>query len=181
MIRMLITLIIISVLFPSVENLNPADNGSTVRFTIKNFGSKVTGSFKGLGGKIQFDPERPGASVFDVKVDVKTINTGIKLRDSDLKKEKYFDTEKFSEIRMISSSISKDGEEKDGYIFTGSIVIKGISKEIKFPFTATAQKDGYLFVGNFPLNRRDFKVGGSSISLSDDLKVSLSVLGKKAN
>ena len=179
MLRNLILLSVGLMLFSAPETLKPVDEGSTVRFSIKNFGSNVTGSFKGLAGKIQFDADNPNASTFDVTVEVKTINTGNNLRDSDLKKEKYFNMDKFPEIRVVSTSIKKEGG-KDAYLFTGTITIKGVNKEIKFPFTASTQKDGYLFKGDFPLNRRDFKVGGSSISLSDDLKVSLAVFGKKA-
>jgi hypothetical protein len=39
--------------------------------------------------------------------------------------------------------------------------------------------DDYLFEGEFPLNRRDFNVGGGSITMSDNLTVTLKVLSKK--
>ena len=60
----------------------------------------------------------------------------------------------------------------------GKITIKGVTKEINFPFTSTAKNGGYLFEGSFKLNRRDFGVGGDSISLSDGLTVSLSIFAK---
>jgi len=70
-------------------------------------------------------------------------------------------------------------DNKDGYYYLfGNLTIKGVTKEVKFPFTATAKDGGYLFEGSFKLNRRDFGVGGSSLSLGDDLTVSLSVLAK---
>ena len=127
-----------------------------------------------------FDTEKTETSVFDVTVDVNSINTGIRMRDTDLKKEKYFHAEKFPLIRLTSTSVKKDGSIKDGYKFNGTVVIKGIKKEISFPFTATSQGQGYLFKGSFPLNRRDFNVGGSSISLSDNLTVTLAVLARKS-
>ena len=61
----------------------------------------------------------------------------------------------------------------------GNITIKGTTKEIQFPFKATPKDNGYLFEGSFKLNRRDFNVGGSSISMSDNLDVNLSVFAKK--
>lgn len=180
MIKLLISLLIFPTLFTAAALLQPSDDGSSVRFGIKNFGGNVTGSFKGLKGKIVFDAVKTESSSFDVTVDVRTINTGIKMRDTDLKKEKYFNVEKFPSIQMLSTGIRKDGGIRDGYIFNGVVIIKGIKKEISFPFTATQQNEGYLFKGSFPLNRRDFGVGGSSISLSDNLTVTLSVLAKKA-
>ena len=59
------------------------------------------------------------------------------------------------------------------------LTIKGTTKEISFPFKATAKGDDYLFEGEFPLNRRDFNVGGGSLTMSDHLTVSLKVLSKK--
>ena len=61
----------------------------------------------------------------------------------------------------------------------GNITIKGVTKEIKFPFTFTAKDGGYLFEGEFKINRRDFGVGGKSFSISDELSVELSVFAKK--
>jgi polyisoprenoid-binding protein YceI len=180
MIKLLMSLLFFPILLTAAILLQPLDDGSSVRFAIKNFGGNVTGSFKGLKGKIVFDPVKTESSSFDVTVDVRTINTGIKLRDTDLKKEKYFNVERFPSIQMLSTAIRKDGGNRDGYIFNGVVIIKGIKKEISFPFTATQENDGYLFKGSFPLNRRDFGVGGSSISLSDNLTVTLSVLAKKA-
>ncbi len=179
MFRMLISIIIFPILIQAVINLRPFDEGSTVRFAIKNFGGNVTGSFKGLAGRIVFDTDKIENSVFDVTIDVNSINSGIKMRDTDLKKEKYFHAEKYPLIRLTSSSVKKDGAVKDGYIFNGTVVIKGIKKEISFPFNVTAKGQGYLFKGTFPLNRRDFNVGGSSISLSDNLTVTLAVLAKQ--
>jgi polyisoprenoid-binding protein YceI len=180
MIKQLISLLFFPIILTAGILLQPSDEGSSVRFAIKNFGGNVTGSFKGLKGKIVFDAVKTESSSFDVTIDVKTINTGINLRDSDLKKEKYFNVEKFPLIQMVSTGIRKDAGKSDGYVFNGVVIIKGVKKEISFPFTATQQNDGYLFKGSFPLNRRDFGVGGSSISLSDNLTVTLSVLAKKA-
>jgi hypothetical protein len=39
--------------------------------------------------------------------------------------------------------------------------------------------NGNLFMGQFKINRRDFKVGGNSWVLSDDVTVTLSVLTVK--
>ncbi len=161
-----------------VQSLKPVDDGSAVKFRIKNFGGTVIGSFKGLSGNIKFNPSNPSESSFDVSVDVNTINTGIDLRNSDLKKEKYFDIKNHPKIKLVSTKIAKNDNVQDGFIFTGELTIKGIKKTIQFPFTTSPGNGGTVFKAEFPLNRRDFDVGGSSISLSDNLTVSLAVLGK---
>ncbi|MES2005843.1 MAG: YceI family protein [Bacteroidota bacterium] len=156
----------------------PVDNGSAINFSIKNFGINTNGSFTGLEGKIRFMESDLNASLFDISVDVNTLTTGIKARDNHLRKEEYFNAEKFPRINFVSKKVL--ATEKSGeYTITGTITIKGISKEISFPVTVTKQTDGLRFKTGFKLNRRDFKVGGSSIVLSDNLVVSLSLVAKK--
>jgi polyisoprenoid-binding protein YceI len=154
------------------QNYHATDAGSEVKFTIKNFGLTVTGSFKGLQGAVIFDPANTGASSVNVSVDAATVNTGNGSRDKHLKKDDYFDVVKYPKLSFVSTKITgKPG----AYSIQGNLTIKGISKSVSFPFTATAVAGGYLLSGNFKINRRDFNVGGSSWVLSDDLTVSLNV------
>jgi polyisoprenoid-binding protein YceI len=159
------------------QTYTPADNGSKVHFVINNFGIATGGDFSGLSGSIKFDPANLAASEFDVSVDAKTVDTDIEARDNDLRKAAYFDVANYPKITLKSTKVTKTN--RDGYYYMyGNLTIKGVTKEIKFPFTATAKDGGFLFAGSFKLNRRDFGVGRSSLSLADDLTVSLSVLAK---
>lgn len=47
-----------------VQTYMPLENESTVKFTIKNFGFGVAGSFKNLKGIIVFDPANSLAQLF---------------------------------------------------------------------------------------------------------------------
>jgi len=159
------------------QSYTPVDEGSKVHFVIDNFGIATGGDFTGLSGTIKFDPANPVAGDFDVSVDANSINTDIAARDNHLRRSDYLDVKNFPRLLFKSTKISKTN--KDGYLYMfGTITIKGVTKEVKFPFTATAKDAGYLFEGSFKLNRRDFNVGGSSISLSDDLTVTLSIFAK---
>ncbi len=162
----------------SAQNFVPVDNGSAVKFTIKNLGISTSGTFNGLKGKIIFDASNPAATLFKVTVDAGTIDTDINARDNHLKKEDYFDVNKYPLISFTSLKMVA-GNTTGTFIITANITIKGITKEISFPFTAVAKNDGYIFTGNFKLNRRDFNVGGNSITLSNNLTVSLSVYADK--
>jgi polyisoprenoid-binding protein YceI len=161
------------------QTYKPADDGSKVKFVIKNFGINTGGSFNGLGGTINFDPANLAAASFDVTVDAKTVDTDVESRDNHLRGEEYFNVEKFPTLNFKSTKVTKTNSNDFLYMF-GNITIKGVTKEIKFPFKAAPKDDGFLFEGTFKLNRRDFGVGGSSLSLSDDLTVTLSVFAKKS-
>ena len=159
----------------SAQSYKPVSNGSEIKFTIKNFGLNVTGHFSGLSGTIEFNPSNLSASSFNVSVDASTVNTGIDMRDSHLKKEEYFNVEKYPAINFVSTGISGDS---NGYTVTGRLTIKGKIKDISFPFTATTQNNGVLFSGNFSINRKDFGVGGGSAVMSSNVDVSLKVFAQ---
>src|SRR4030095_5629180 len=86
--------------FTLPQSLTPADSESSVKFRIKNFGFSVTGSFTGLHGNIDFDPNNLAACHFDVTIDAKTVNTGIDMRDNHLRKSEYFDVENYPQIKF---------------------------------------------------------------------------------
>lgn len=165
-------------LITTLETYTPVDTGSKVKFTIKNFGINTSGSFEGLTGTIKLDPNDLSTASFDVSVEAKTVDTDIEARDNHLRKPEYFDVEKYPQLTFKSTKITKTNKPEYLYMY-GNITIKGVTKEIKFPFTYAPKDDGYLFEGSFDLNRRDFGVGGSSFSLADDLTVELSVFAKK--
>lgn len=160
------------------QTYTPTDAGSKVHFVIKNFGINTGGSFDGLAGSITFDPANLSTASFNVTVDAKTVDTDIEARDNHLRKAEYFDVEKYPKISFKSTKIT--ATNKDGYLYMfGVITIKNVSKEISFPFSQTSKDGGILFKGDFKLNRKEFGVGGSSFSLSDDVSIELSIFAKK--
>lgn len=160
------------------QKMIPASESSKIEFTIKNFGISTKGDFKDLQGSIFFNLSDLANSYFDVSVDASSIDTDINARDNHLRKGEYFNVAKYPRISFRSTKITNSTKPGTLFLF-GNLTIKGITKEISFPFKATPQPNGTLFEGSFKLNRRDFGVGGSSISLSDNLTVNLSVLARK--
>jgi polyisoprenoid-binding protein YceI len=169
---LIILLFIISGSYLYAQTYIATDAGSEAMFSIKNFGLTVTGSFKGLQGKIIFDPANLPAASFNVSVDAGTVNTGNSSRDKHLKKDDYFDITNYPKLHFNSAKITQNA---GAYIITGQLTIKGVTKQISFPFTAKQEGSGYRFAGQFSISRRNFTVGGSSWVLSDNLTVSLNV------
>jgi polyisoprenoid-binding protein YceI len=160
----------------AVAQYKPTDQGSSLQFTVKNFGFEVNGTFKGLQGNIMFDPANAASSSFDVTIDASTVNTDNSLRDGHLRGDSYFDVKNFPRIHFVSTQVTgKNGS----YKITGKLTIKKTTKVISFPFNANASNDGYLFKGNFTINRKDYDVGGTS-TISDELTVALNILAKKS-
>ncbi len=152
----------------TLVNLKPVDSEDAVTFVIKNFGINTGGSINGLKGDIKWDAANPAASQISASVDVNTLNTNIDMRDKDLKEEKYFNLPKYPTINFVSTAVSATS-------ITGNLTIKGTTKSITFPITVTPSGAGYLMQGNFTINRQDYGVGGGSMVLANDVKVTLKV------
>lgn len=160
-------------LFSKAQVFTPVDSQSKITFKIKNFGVSVEGSLSGLKGTIAFDPSNISTGKFDVTIEAASINTGINVRDKHLKKEEYFDVVKFPLIKFTSTVIK--AVKSNSYMLTGNLTIKETTKEISFPFIAEKQSDGYLFKGEFIIDRREYNVGGNSMTMADELTLFLSV------
>lgn len=160
------------------QKYTPTDAASKVHFVIKNFGIRTGGDFTGLKGSIVFDPNALNTSSFNVTVNSNTVDTDNGTRDKHLRKEEYFNVEKYPLIRFVSTKVTKSTVAGRFYVF-GNLTIKDVIKPIEFGFSAKAVSGGYEFNGDFEINRRDFGVGGSSISMSDNLKVNLVITAKK--
>src|ERR1700719_2282997 len=105
----------------------PVDAGSTVSFKIKNFGLNSEGSFNGLQGTICWDGQNVATDSFDVSIDAASINTGNETRDDHLRKDSYFDVEKYPRIRFVASSVAVS-DAGGHYRITGGLTIKGTTK-----------------------------------------------------
>ncbi len=161
----------------NAQTLHPVDALSSVKITIKNFGMAIDGIVSGLEGDILFTAADIKNSRFAVTLDVRTINTDIAIRDSALQTAEYLDTKRFPRISFISKQIVSAGKP-DAFLAKGLLTIKGISKEISFPFTVLPKDDGLFFIGEMKINRLDFKIAVGSTVLSDNLTVSLKVFAK---
>lgn len=173
----LLALLFLSVVSPG-QSLAPVDSASSITFKIKNLGFNTTGHFSGITGTIIFSPDDLAGSRFDVQVKAGSVDTEVKMRDNHLRSEEYFDVKNYPQITFVSVKVTPSNKSGTLFVF-GKLTMKGVTKDISFPFKAQPIQDGYLFDGEFKINRRDFKVGGGS-TVSDQLTVILKVVAKKA-
>ncbi len=126
---------------------------SMVTFSVSNMRFRtVEGTFKGMNGNVNFNPNNPNNSSFEVCIDASTVNTNNTKRDQHLKTEDFFAVDTYPNICFTSSQITKTAS---GYNTKGVLTMHGVSKNIEIPFTFS---DNSL-VGNFKVNRLDYKVG----------------------
>lgn len=149
---------------------------TTVSFKIKNAGFTVDGSFRGFKGELTFDPNALPASSLKGLVEVATINTDNTKRDNHLRSDDYFDAAKYKFIEINSKKLYKKG---DGFAGLFNVTIKDKTKEVEIPFNFSTTGANGVFEGSFTIDRRDFGVGGNSLIMGDEVKVSIVVNAKK--
>jgi polyisoprenoid-binding protein YceI len=101
---------------------------STIGFQIRHLFSKVPGKFSDFSGQIELDEANPEQSSVEVTIKTASIDTGVKMRDDDLRSPKFFDVKKFPEITFKSTAVKKTGENTADV--TGNLVMHGVTKEV---------------------------------------------------
>ena len=142
---------------------------SAVRFELKNLGIKTGGTIGGVQANVDFDPAKLATSKIEATADVTTINTDNSMRDEHLKREDYFYTDVYPKISMSSVGFKKKG----GNNFVGqfNLTIKGKTKLVDIPFSYTDAGSSATIKGSFKILRADFGIGGSSMTMSDDVTI----------
>jgi len=136
-------------------------------------GFNTGGSIGGIQANIMFDPEKLDAASIDASADLATINTDNDMRDEHLKSDSFFDAAKYPRITM--KSVSLKHKSGNNYIGQFNVTIKDKTKVLDMPFTYTQNGSTATFNGLLKLKRSDFGIGGSSMVMSDDVKVTIIV------
>lgn len=136
---------------------------SRLGFAITHLGiSEITGAFN------QFDvtitSARPDFSdaVFELTVDVSSINTAVEKRDDHLRSSDFFEVAQYPKMTFRSSKITAAG--KDRYKLSGDLTIHGVTKPVTVDLwhRGTTTNQGKATAGfqlTATLKRSDFNVG----------------------
>ena len=145
---------------------------SSVTFKTKNLGIGVDGSVGGLQATVHFNANDMTSASIDASVDVKTLTTDNSLRDEHLKSDEFFDVAHYPKMLLKSIAI----KHRSGNKYTGefNLTIKNKTKTVEIPFTYDSKGNVGEFSGSFKINRLDFGVGDSSLTLSNEVDITLS-------
>ena len=133
-------------------------NQEEVRFSIKNFGLRVTGSFSDYKTEMELDSVTGELLSLKVFVAISSLDTGIKKRNQSLMEEKYFNQEKYPE--MSFELIEMREAEEGSFKAKGHLQIKDVVKEVEIPLSLERDDHGLILQSRFVLNRLDYGGGG---------------------
>ena len=159
------------------QQLTIDPNHSAVTFTVRHMGiSNVTGRIPAVSGTIVYDPADVTKSSVEAIIKTASVDTGVNMRDNDLRSPNYFDSSKFPEASFKSKRIEKRGNQ---LVAVGDFTLKGVTKEIALPFDLakadTPRGPAYGFTTEITLNRNDYNVSGGGPVVGDNIKLEISV------
>jgi polyisoprenoid-binding protein YceI len=162
---------------------------STIGFQIRHLFSNVPGKFDDFTGKIQFDEANPEQSSVEVNIKTASIDTGVKMRDDDLRSPNFFDAAKYPETTFKSKSVK--ATDRSNFEVTGDLTMHGVTKEVVLKVEligkGAGMKEGSVLSGwdaTTALKRSDFglawnkAIEGTQI-VGDDVKIELHIEADK--
>ena len=147
---------------PSGEyKIDPAH--SVIGFAIRHYEiSLVRGRFKDFSGMIRYDEADLSKSSVEFAGKIESIDTGVDARNAHLRTADFFDATKHPEMTFKSTRVERKAQ--DQYVLHGDFTLKGVTKQISFPFTLTgAIKDAqgntrFGVAAQTKIDRRDYGI-----------------------
>ena len=152
---------------------------SKLSFSIAHMGiSDVDGLFNKFTASATSDKADFSDAVFELSVEVPSINTQVEMRDNHLKSADFFEVEKYPSMTFKSTAITKIS--KDKYKLTGNLTLRGITKPVTMDLwyrgtnvDAKTNKSTSGFQLTGIIKRSDFNIGTKFPApiLSDEVKI----------
>jgi polyisoprenoid-binding protein YceI len=109
-----------------IYEIDPAR--STIGFGVHHFIGVTKGKFTQFAGTIDVDREHPERSSVEVKIQAKSIDTGIDKRDNHLRSAEFFNVTKFPQITFKSRSVHQTGAQAGD--IAGDLTMHGVTRPI---------------------------------------------------
>lgn len=160
---------------------------SFANWSIRHVVSKASGTFNDITGNISIDRDNLANSSVDAKINVLSVNSGHAKRDAHIKEKDYLDTEKFAEMRFVSTKIEAKSTTEG--VMTGTLTLHGVTKELSIPFKVLGfgadpwggQRSG--FEAHTAIKASDFGFAWAlkpNAPVGDDIEITLLIEGVKS-
>jgi polyisoprenoid-binding protein YceI len=181
--RLFATLCLMATLaFPSMAatsqwNIDPAH--STAQFVVTHLElSDVQGTFTGVSGSATIDDDDLSKSNVTASIDVSTLDTGIGMRDDDLKSSNFFDVAKYPAMTFQSTKIEKTGDATAK--MTGNLTLHGVTKEVTFDVTFVAPPANQAGTrrnvqATATVSRKLFGMSADELAIGDNVYITLDI------
>jgi polyisoprenoid-binding protein YceI len=169
---------------PRPQESRPIPSGRVISGTLSFDGHATAGDFTGttktVSGQLEGAPTLAGVRGW-VEAPVATLKTGNGKRDKDLNKS--LESGKYPVLRFDLAGITRTGGSADSVavILEGALRIHGVTRNVELPGTIQFTGLDARVRSDFPLNLKDYRIGGLSkllgmLKMYEDIEVHADVL-----
>ncbi|HEX2250929.1 MAG TPA: YceI family protein [Gemmatimonadales bacterium] len=162
----------------------PVPDGRVVSGILSFDGHATAGDFTGttstVSGKLFGAPNLTHVRGW-VEAPVRTLETGNDRRDRDLNKS--MESDRFPVIRFDLAGLTPTGGTQDsiGVLLHGTLLIHGVRRTVELPGTIEFNSSRARVRSDFPLNLKDYRIGGLSkllglLKMYEDIEVHVDVV-----
>jgi polyisoprenoid-binding protein YceI len=152
---------------------------SRLEFVGVQAGAEFKGAFHKFSADVEFAPDALASSRFDVQIDLKSVDSMDKDRDTTIRGSDIFDVAHYPTAHYVTRSFTKTAA---GYTAVGALTLHGVTKDVPIDFQFTQAAAGAKLDGSAKLKRLDFGVGQgdwkSTEWVADAVKISFSLVLK---
>jgi polyisoprenoid-binding protein YceI len=168
---------------PNVEDYAIDNSHTSLVFAVSHFGLSYTyGRFNKCEGEFQLDKGELTTKGFSFTIDANSIDTNNEERDTHLRGPDFFDTERFDEIKFVTTGYTK---ENGVYKIKGDMTMLGQTKPLSMPVNLVGIGQGPFgerragFFTKFTIKRSDFGMDKMQGQIGDNISVTFSFEGVK--
>ena len=152
---------------------------SRLEFTGVQAGAEFKGVFHKFTANVDFAPDALASSHIDVQIDMNSVDTMDKDRDSTIRGKDVFDVAHNPTAHYVTKTITKTAA---GFAAVGALTMHGVTKDVPLELQFSPGAAGAKLSGSAKLNRLDFGVGQgdwkSTETIGDAVKVNFSLVLK---
>ena len=131
--------------------------GGSLTFAFVQAGAENTGSFRQFATELQYDANRLAASSLKVTVQIASLDTQDKDRDTELQGTNLFDAKKYPTAQFVASSFAKGAN--GGVEAVGKLTLRGVTHELRIPLSIHSTANGVELSGETTIRRLEYGVG----------------------
>jgi polyisoprenoid-binding protein YceI len=152
---------------------------SRLEFTGVQAGADFKGVFHKFTAGVEFSPDALATSRIDVQIDMNSVDSMDKDRDTTMRGKDVFDVAHNPTAHYVTKSISKTAA---GFAAIGALTLRGVTKDVPIEFQFAPAGAGAKLSGSAKLNRLDFGVGQgdwkSTETVGDAVKINFALVLK---
>lgn len=150
---------------------------SRLEFIGVQAGAEFKGVFHKFAADVEFAPDALASSRIDVQIDVNSVDSLDKDRDTTIRGKDVFDAAHYPTAHYVTKSITKTAT---GFSAVGALTLRGVTKDVPIEFQFATLAAGAKLSGSAKLNRLDFGVGQgdwkSTETIGDAVKINFSLV-----